>query len=86
MDIIVYTKTGCPWCAEVLEFLKDKKIEFEEREVLQNLRFMEELAQKSGQNKTPTLDVDGEILADTDVRVVENFLKEKGVLEHAKTD
>ena len=75
--IIVYTKTGCPWCAEVLGFLKDKKIEFEEREVLKNPKFMEELIHKSGQNKTPTLDVNGEILADTDVKTMEEFLKNK---------
>ncbi|MDP3710685.1 MAG: glutaredoxin domain-containing protein [bacterium] len=78
--IVVYTKTGCPWCAEVLEFLRDKKIEFEEKEVLKNPKFMEELMQRSGQNKTPTLDVGGDILADTDIRAVENFLKNKGII------
>lgn len=78
--IIVYTKTGCPWCVEVLEFLRGKNIQFEEREVLKTQKFMEELIQKSGQNKTPTLDVDGDILADTDARAVEEFLKKKTLI------
>jgi glutaredoxin len=78
--LIVYTKTGCPWCAEVLAFLRDKKVAFEEREVLGNAEYFNELRAKSGQEKTPTLDLDGAILADTDARAVENFLRERGIL------
>jgi glutaredoxin len=77
VHIIIYTKTDCPWCAEVLEFLRNKNIQFEERNVTENLKYMEEMVQKSGQNKAPTLDVDGDILADTDAKTVEEFLKNK---------
>ena len=80
MNIIIYTKTGCPWCVEVLEFLKDNGVKFEEREVLKNPEFMEELIQKSGQNKTPTLDIEGDILADTNAKAVEEFLKNKKII------
>lgn len=78
--IIIYTKTGCPWCRDALAFLRDKKIDFEEREVLGNPKFFEELKTKSGQSKTPTLDIDGEILADTDAKAIETFLKGKGII------
>lgn len=81
MKIIIYTKTGCPWCSEALTFLNEKKIPYEEREVRGNEQFMKELVAKSGQTKTPTLDVDGEILADTDAAAIEAFLKKKGILE-----
>lgn len=74
MGLIVYTKTGCPWCAEVLDFLRYKKIAFEERNVLENPNYMQELVEKSAQDKTPTLDLDGKILADTDVEAVVKFL------------
>lgn len=80
MSIIIYTKTGCPWCRDALAFLRDKKIQFDEREVLSNPTFFEELKTKSGQSKTPTLDVDGEILADTDAEAIANFLKQKKIL------
>lgn len=80
MSIVIYTKSGCPWCAEALQFLRDKRIQFEDREVLSNPKFFEELKNKSGQSKTPTLDVDGEILADTAAAAIEVFLKNKGLL------
>jgi glutaredoxin len=76
-NIIIYTKTGCPWCAEALKFLNEKKIPYEEREVRNNPKLFEELVAKSGQDKTPTLDVDGEVLADTDAAAIEKFLKAK---------
>ena len=80
MKIIIYTKTGCPWCRDALAFLRNKKVVFEEREVLSNPKFFEELKNKSGQSKAPTLDVDGEILADTDARAIEVFLKKRGII------
>jgi glutaredoxin len=79
MNIIVYTKTGCPWCKGVTDLLNEKGIKYEEREVRNNPAYHEELTQKSGQDKTPTLDIDGTILADSDKDQVAQFLKEKGV-------
>ena len=78
--LIVYTKTECPWCAEVLAFLRGKKVAFEEREVRCNASYFAELKTKSGQEKTPTLDLDGDILADTDAPAIETFLKRKGII------
>lgn len=78
--IIIYTKTGCPWCRDALAFLRDNKITFEEREVLSNPEFFEELKTKSGQSKTPTLDIEGEILADTDAETIEQFLKKNNMI------
>jgi glutaredoxin len=80
MSLIIYTKTGCPWCIDALNYLNEKQITFEEREVRSNPEFMKELEEKSGQSKAPTLDFNGEILADTDVQAIEIFLKEKGII------
>jgi glutaredoxin 3 len=80
MDIIVYTKTGCPWCNGVIEYLDNAAIEYEEREVTANPKYMEEMKQKSGQDKAPTLDIDGHILADSDKDQVDAYLKEKGLI------
>lgn len=80
MSLIIYTKTGCPWCIDALKFLKENNIQFEEREVLSNSEYMKELEEKSDQTKTPTIDLDGEILADTDAQAIEEFLKEKGII------
>ncbi|MDP3996265.1 MAG: glutaredoxin domain-containing protein [bacterium] len=78
--IIMYTKTGCPWCNEARTFLKEKRVDFEEREVLGNEDYRKELVAKSGQGKTPTLEVDGEILADMDKEAIGKFLRERGVI------
>ncbi len=78
MSLIVYTKNGCPWCQEVLELLQSKKVDFEEREVLGNPVYAQELEEKSHQTKAPTLDLDGDILADTDGQAVALFLATKG--------
>jgi glutaredoxin len=80
MNIIIYTKTGCPWCKGVLDFLNEKKIPYEERNVLIDPRYMDELIKKSAQTKTPTLDINGAIIADSDKDQVEAYFKEKGVL------
>lgn len=74
MKIILYTKTGCPWCRGVLDLFKEKKVQFEEREVLGNKEYFDELVVKSGQTKTPTLDIDGKIYADSDRDAVEKIL------------
>ncbi|HEY4511697.1 MAG TPA: glutaredoxin family protein [Candidatus Paceibacterota bacterium] len=77
MNIIIYTKTGCRWCKDALQYLKKENISFEEREVLGNKVFFEELVTKSGQTKTPTLDIDGYILADSDADEIAAYLQSK---------
>ncbi len=79
MNIIIYTKTGCPWCRDVMSLLNEKKVAYEEREVRANAGYYQELVTKSGQNKTPTLDIDGEILADSDKEQVVEFMKKKNI-------
>lgn len=81
MSLIMYTKTGCPWCIDARNYLDEKGVAYEEREVRSNPEFMRELEQKSGQNKTPTIDLDGEILADTDAQAIDVFLKQKGIIK-----
>lgn len=73
-NIIVYTKTGCPWGIEVINFLNSKGIFFTEKEMLSNPEFKDECISKTGQWKCPTLDIDGHILADSDAKSVENYL------------
>jgi glutaredoxin len=79
MNIILYTKTGCPWCKGVLDLFKEKNVTFEEREVTGNVEYYDELVKKSGQTKTPTLDIDGFILADSDKDQVSEYMKGKGI-------
>lgn len=78
MNIILYTKTGCPWCTGVLDLFAEKGVKFEEREVTSNKIYFDEMVAKSGQTKAPTMDIDGEIFADSDRGQIAVVLKEKG--------
>lgn len=79
MNIILYTKIGCHWCDEVRTLLQEKSLAFEERECRNSTEHFDELVRKSGQTLTPTLDIDGEILADSDADTVSEYLKGKNV-------
>ena len=76
----LYVKNGCPWCEEAEEFLQEKKIDFERIEVRSNKEAFEEMIELSGQTKTPTMDWEGEVLADFGVDELIPFLQKKGLL------
>ncbi len=70
MNVIVYTKTRCPWTPDVTAYLKSRGIPFEERDVIKNPEYRKEIEEKSGQSKSPTLDIDGVIVPDAGVEEV----------------
>lgn len=76
----LYIKTGCPWCEDVVEYLEDKGIDYEEIVVTGDREAMQEMIDLSGQSKAPTMDWDGDVLADFGVDELIPFLKTKGVL------
>ncbi len=78
--ILVYVKTGCPWCSGVTSFLRQKGVAFQELNVTESQELFDEMVAKSGQSKAPTLDIDGDIIADTDKDQVALVLKDKGIL------
>lgn len=75
----LFIKTGCPWCAEAKETLQRLKIDFEEIVVSSDLEAMEEMVKLSNQSKAPTMDWNGDILADFGNEELIPFLKEKGI-------
>lgn len=76
---ILYIKPGCPWCHEALEFLGSHGIGYREKDVSSDARAMNEMRQKSGQTKTPTLDWHGQILADFGLDELVPFLQKQNV-------
>lgn len=80
MSLIVYTKTGCPWCIAVIDFLKTTTVAYEERNVSDSPAFFEEMQQKSGQTKAPTIEIDGEVFGDSDVDQLKTLLTERGLI------
>ena len=62
MKIKVYTTAICPYCVTLKEFLKSKNIEFEEIDVSQNKKAVEQIFEKTGQLGVPVLEIDGQFV------------------------
>jgi glutaredoxin 3 len=76
---LLYVKTGCPWCEEVLEYFDEHQLPYQKIVVSGNAAAMQEMIDLSGQSKAPTMDWDGEVLADFGVDELIPFLKSKGL-------
>lgn len=75
---VLYIKPGCPWCVEVVDYLREKRIEVETVVVTGNPEAMREMVALSGQSKAPTMDWHGEVLADFGVDELIPFLEAHG--------
>lgn len=71
---ILYTKIGCPWCAEAREVLDRRGIGYTEHVVTTDAAAFAEMQRLSGQAKAPVLNWGGEILADFGAAELEPFL------------
>jgi glutaredoxin 3 len=74
---VLYVKTGCPWCGEVEEYLRENRIEVTKVNVSGDRDAMAAMVELSGQSKAPTLDWGGEVLADFGVDELVPFLEGK---------
>ena len=76
---ILYVKTGCPWCEEVIAFLTDHGVGFRQKNVSQDSHAANEMERLSGQTKAPVLDWHGKVLADFGVSELKPFLMDLNV-------
>lgn len=80
MNIIVYRKSGCPWSAAVMGFLNEMNIPYQVKNITSNPKYAEELQAKSGQTKSPTLELEGKLLADASMEEVAKALEQRGIV------
>jgi glutaredoxin len=59
----------------MLDYLNKKGVKYEEKNVSENADFMEQLQNISSQDKTPTLNIDGKIVADAGVEDVKDLFR-----------
>lgn len=62
MEIKIYTTPTCSWCKKLKEWLKSKKVQYQEVNVIDNGDYRDELIAKSHQMAVPVIDIDGEII------------------------
>lgn len=77
MTPTLYVKTGCPYCKAATDYLDQRGIAYQPVDVRGSDSGMKKLQDISGQTKTPTMDWNGEVLADFGTDELETFLKDK---------
>jgi glutaredoxin len=77
MTPTLYVKMGCPYCKAATDYLDGNNIPYEKVDVRSDEAAMSKLQDISGQTKTPTLDWDGDVLADFGVEELEEFLAKR---------
>jgi len=60
--IKVYSTPTCPYCVTLKNFLKERGFEFEDIDVSQSQKMLDEMVEKSGQMGVPVVDINGEII------------------------
>ena len=76
---VLYVKTGCPWCTDVVEFLNRNGVGYREKNVSKDAEAFGEMFNLSRQSKAPVLDWHGKILADFGVEELVPFLQQQNV-------
>jgi len=74
MQVKVYTTSTCPYCTMAKDWLKNRKIKFEEVDVSDNEAAAREMMKKSGQMGVPVIDIDGKIVVGYDTRQMAKLL------------
>lgn len=74
MDITVYTKTNCPWCEDLLKYMDSEGYKYTLKNVTENEAFFQEMVRRTGQEKTPVVEINGKFLIDTDKNEVDDYL------------
>lgn len=78
MKTRLFVKPNCGWCHEVMDWLKDHGIEYEELDVTSDPSARREMMSLSGQTMAPVIDVDGEVLADFGADELADWWREQG--------
>lgn len=62
-EVIIYTKTGCPYCRKAVEDYTAKGIEFKEVNTSENVRAKRLVKETYGASKVPVIVDDGKVIA-----------------------
>jgi glutaredoxin-like YruB-family protein len=77
MVVKIYTTLMCSYCKMAKDFLKEYKVKFEEINLENNQKAVDEMIEKSGQTGVPVLDINGKITVGFDIEGIKKALKLK---------
>jgi glutaredoxin-like YruB-family protein len=73
--VIVYSTNSCPYCVMAKDWLKEKKVEYDDVNVGADRAKAQEMIEKSGQMGVPVIDVNGSVIVGFDRKALEEALK-----------
>ena len=82
MNVIVYTSPTCPYCTMVKEFLSQRGINFEERDVSRDPSYAQELVSSTGQMGVPVTIINGQIVVGFDRGRLEQLTSQTQAGQH----
>jgi glutaredoxin len=80
-EITAYLKTWCGWSEGVRAIMRKYDLSYEEKDIIKNPAFRWEMEQKTGQQFSPCVSINGEMLPDVSGDEVESYLLTNGLVE-----
>ncbi|BCX15950.1 MAG: NrdH-redoxin [Candidatus Parcubacteria bacterium] len=71
----IYTTTYCPYCKMAKEYFTKKNVAFEEYNVENDEKALEEMVRKSGQMGVPVIEINGTIIIGFDREAIDEALE-----------
>ena len=75
MNVRVFSTKFCPYCKMAKDFLKEKKIPFENINVQEDQNAAKEMIEKSGQVGVPVIEIDSQMVIGFDMNTIKKLLK-----------
>jgi glutaredoxin len=81
MEIVAYLKPTCGWSTGVRAIFKKYGLEYEDKDIINNAENYAEMVQRSGQPLSPSVVIDGVMLADVSGEEVENYMLSNNLVQ-----
>lgn len=74
MDIKIYSTPTCPYCHMAKEYFSSKGLSYQDFDVSQDRKALEEMVRISGQMGVPVIVIDGEVIVGFDRRKIDSLI------------
>jgi monothiol glutaredoxin len=86
IKIIAYLKPHCGWSRGVRAIFDKYKLNYEDRDIINDPAQREEMIQKSNQTLSPCVEVNGVMLPDISGEELEQYLLAQSLVQHSAAD
>ncbi len=74
MSVNVYSTQSCPYCTMVKNYLREKRVAYNDYDVGRDRRRADEMVRKSGQMGVPVVEINGRIIVGFNKAEIEKAL------------